>query len=165
MNEAQITNIKDNVDLVEIAGRKFYLVGTAHVSKASVELAEASIREIRPDAVAVELCDPRFQALRDPHRWKNTDIVQVIRSGRALLLLAQLMLAAFQKKLGSDVNVKPGEEMLRASAVAEELGIPIVLADRDVKVTLKRTWASVSGFQKLKLICEAPLKLFSREKI
>ena len=165
MSEPQITHIKDNVDLVEVDGRKFYLVGTAHVSKASVELAESSIREYRPDAVAVELCDPRFQALRDPHRWKNTDIAQVIRSGRALLLLAQLMLAAFQKKLGSDMNVKPGEEMLRASAVAEELKIPIILADRDVKTTLRRTWASISGVQRMKLLCEFPLKLFSKEKI
>ncbi len=159
------TAIQPNVDLVELDGRKFYLVGTAHVSPASVELAESVIKEIRPDAVAVELCESRFQALRDPNRWKNTDIVQVIKSGRTLLLLAQLILAAFQKKLGKSLNIKPGEEMLRAVAVAEESQIPIILADRDVKTTLRRTWNALSGSQKAQLVVQFPMKTFSGETV
>lgn len=164
-SEVTITTVKPNVDLVQWQGRNIYLVGTAHISQASVELAEQMIREVHPDAVAVELCQPRFQALRDPDRWKNTDIVEVIRGGRTLLMLSQLMLAAFQRKLGKDLNIKPGAEMLRAIAIAEELHIPIVLADREIKITLKRTWAALTFVQRLKLLIQIPAKAISGERI
>ncbi|NDC39553.1 MAG: TraB/GumN family protein, partial [Proteobacteria bacterium] len=159
------TTLRPNVDLIEWQGRRFYLVGTAHISHSSVELTEEMIRSIRPDAVAVELCQSRFQALRDPQRWKNTDIVEVIRSGRSLLLIAQLLLAAFQRKLGKEINIKPGAEMLHAVGLAEELGIPIVLADREIKTTLKRTWAALTFLQRIKLLIQVPTKAIVGERI
>ena len=64
----EVIQHKDNVDLIKLDGREIYLVGTAHVSLASADLAEEIIREVTPDAVAVELCEPRFQSLRDPDR-------------------------------------------------------------------------------------------------
>ncbi len=161
----QITSISQNVDRVDLNGKTIYLVGTAHVSPASVALAEETIRSINPDSVAIELCEPRFNALRDPNRWKNTDILEVIKSGKAFLLLAQLMLGAFQRKLGKELEVKPGAEMLRSAQVAEELGKTIVLADRDVKVTLKRTWSNLTFWQKLKLVVGSPLTMISADKI
>lgn len=163
MHDAPIK--RANLDIIERDGQKIYLVGTAHVSQSSVELAESVIREISPDAVAVELCEPRFKALRDPERWKNTDIVEIIKQGKVFLLLAQLILATFQRKLGKELQIKPGAEMLKAVTVAEELNIPVVLADRDVKVTLRRTWASLSRFQKFKLLIQLPAKAILNEKI
>jgi len=157
--------LPSNVDLVEWQGRRFYLVGTAHLSQKSAELAEEIIRQVRPAAVAVELCESRFQALRDPSRWRNTDIVKVIRAGRSLLLLSQLMLTAFQRKLGKGLKVQPGAEMLRAISVAEELHIPVVLADRDIKATLKRTWAALTSFQRTKLLVQLPVKAIVGEDI
>jgi pheromone shutdown-related protein TraB len=154
-----------NVDVIEQDGRRIYLVGTAHVSQSSVELAESVIRETTPDAVAVELCEPRFKTLRDPERWKNTDIVEIIKEGKVFLLLAQLILATFQRKLGKELQVKPGAEMLKAVTVAEEMNIPVILADRDVKVTLRRTWAALSRLQKLKLLVQLPAKAILNEKI
>ena len=126
--------------------REILVVGTAHISPASVELIEQVITEFQPDSVAIELCESRYQSLRDPERWKKTDLVSVIRNGKALVLLAQLMLAGFQKKLGDQLGIKPGAEMLKAAEVAERNGAIVVLADRDVRTTLRRTWAGVGVF-------------------
>lgn len=161
----EISNLKQNVDRVHLNGKDIYLVGTAHISQASVQLAEETIREINPDSVAVELCDSRYQSLRDPERWKNTDIVSVIRSGKTSVLAAQLVLASFQKRLGSKLEVKPGAEMIRAVQVADELGKTTVLADRDVRTTLKRVWGSLGFWQGAKLIMTLILSSFSKTEI
>lgn len=148
----EVVHYRENVDLVRLGEREIYLVGTAHVSRASADLAEQVIREVEPDTVAVELCEPRYRSLKDPDRWKNTDILEVIRSGKAYLLLVQMMLASFQKRVGEKLGVKPGEEMLRALAVAEEVGADTVLADRDVRTTLRRTWARLGLFTAVKVL-------------
>jgi len=160
-----VIEISQNVDLIELGERKIYLVGTAHVSKASVELAEKTIRDVMPDSVAIELCDSRYQSLQDPDRWKNTDIVKVIKDGKVYVLMAQLMLAAFQKKLGEHLQVKPGAEMMHAANIARELNSNIVLADRDVKTTLKRTWATLSFWSMCKVLFGMLMGLFSNEKM
>jgi pheromone shutdown-related protein TraB len=148
----QTTPVRENVDKLEIDGRTIYLVGTAHVSAASAELVTEVIREFRPTAVAVELCEARFQSLQDPERWKNTDILTVLKQRRGYVLIAQLLLAAFQKRLGNKLKIKPGAEMLSAIAAARELGCPIVNADRDVKVTLKRTWSALGFWGTFRLL-------------
>ncbi len=144
-----------DVTQLEVEGRVFYLVGTAHVSQASVELVESTIKQIKPDVVAVELCPSRYQALRDPERWKNTDIVAVVRQGKGNLLLAQLLLSSFQKRIGQQLGVKPGTEMLKALDLCEQLEIRTVLADRDVSITLKRTWSQLRWISLLRLLFSA----------
>lgn len=143
--------LPQNVDLIAVDGKSVFLVGTAHVSNASAQLVEDVIRMVRPDSVAVELCSARYNSLRDPDRWKNTDLVSVIRSGRSSVLLAQLMLMGFQRKLGKKLNVTPGVEMMRALSVAEEHRCETVLADRDIRTTLKRTWAALNFWNTLRL--------------
>jgi pheromone shutdown-related protein TraB len=160
-----ITPVSDNVDVIQLAGKTIHLVGTAHVSRKSADLVESTIRTVRPDAVAVELCAARHESIRDPDRWKKTDIVRVIREGRAYVLMAQLILAAFQRKIGRELDVKPGEEMIRALGAAEEVGAHVILADRDIRTTLKRTWSTI-GFRSLMTICASALGgLFGNEKI
>ncbi len=163
--EKALEPIEANVDLVRLGDKLVYLVGTAHVSKKSAELAERIIKDIKPDSVAVELCDSRFQALQDPDRWKNTDIVKVIRSGRAYLLMAQLLLAGFQKKIGEKLEVKPGLEMLLSINAAKEVNAQTVLADRDIRTTLKRTWSALSLWSASKLITAMISSLFVAEEI
>jgi pheromone shutdown-related protein TraB len=154
-----------NVDQISIGGKEIFLVGTAHVSKASADLAEQVIRQVKPDSVAIELCEPRYQSLKNPDRWKNMDIVSVIRQGKAYVLMAQLMLAAFQKKLGDQLKIKPGAEMVRAAEIAEATGARIILADRNVTTTLKRTWASLGFWSMGKLFFAMLGGLFSDQKI
>ncbi len=146
-----ITHTQDNVDLITFPDKKIFLVGTAHISQTSADLVAKIIAQEHPQSVAVELCESRFQSIQDPDRWKNTDILTIIKQGKGYVLLAQLMLAAFQKKLGGKLQVKPGAEMLRAIECARSERAEIVLADRDVKTTLKRVWASVGFWSMCKL--------------
>lgn len=132
-----------NVDKISLDDREIYLVGTAHVSAQSVELVESVISQVKPDAIAVELCEGRLRSMKDSDRWKNTNIATVVREGRAHVLLAQLLLAAYQRRLGLKLKIKPGAEMVAAVNAAETLGIPFSLADREVGITLRRAMASL----------------------
>jgi pheromone shutdown protein TraB len=108
--------------------KEITLIGTAHVSKESADLVGRVIEEQKPDTVCVELCPSRYQAITQQDRWRDTDLVKVIREKKAFLLLSNLMLAYFQKKIGQKFGIKPGEEMLRAIQVAEATGARIQLA-------------------------------------
>lgn len=147
-----IQELEPNVVLVETETQKFYLVGTAHVSEKSAELVEETIRRYKPDAVCLELDAARLQMLTDPDGWKKTDIFQVIRSGRGYLLIAQLVLSSFQKRVASRLGTKPGDEMRRALAVSAELGIPTRMIDREIKITLKRAWRRCGWWDSFRLL-------------
>ena len=131
--------------------KRIVLVGTAHISRESAIEVERVIRDEQPDTVCVELCDNRYKAMRDGENWRNMDIVKVIRQGKAPLLLANLIVSAYQKKMGEKLGIAPGAEMLKAIQVAEEIGSETLLADRDVTITLKRTWGKLSILEKFKL--------------
>ncbi len=160
-----ITSLEDNVDLIESDGRRVILVGTAHVSNASADLVERVIREQQPDTVCLELCASRYEALTNPERWKETDLYSVIRSGRAYVLMAQLVLAAYQRKLAEEFRVRPGEEMHRAMTVAGQTGAKIELVDREIRTTLKRAWAGAGFGSLLRMIWSLTMSLFTSEKI
>jgi pheromone shutdown-related protein TraB len=147
-----ITEVEPNVDLIEMDGRAFYIVGTAHVSRSSADLVEKTIRERKPDTVCLELCDSRYETLSNPERWKQTDIYSVIKSGRAYVLMAQMALSSFQKKLAEEFGVRPGEEMHRAMQVSHELDTDLSLVDREVRITLKRAWANAGFWSLLKIM-------------
>lgn len=154
-----------DVKVIEQAGKTTYLIGTAHVSQASVDLVEKALDEIKPETVAVELCDSRYHSLIDPESWRKMDIFSVIRQGKSYVLMAQLILAAFQKKIGDKLEVKPGSEMLKAIEKSNEHGSEIVLADRDVKTTLKRAWSSLGLWGMTKMIASLVGSLFTQEEI
>ena len=135
---------------IEHEGKRIVLVGTAHISRESVEEVSRVIEQEQPDAVCIELLC-RYEGLRYGDRWKEMDLFKVIRQGKAMLLLANLLMSAFQRRLGAQLGVEPGAEMVEAARVAEDLEAKIVLADRDVRVTLQRTWRRLSFWRKWKL--------------
>ncbi len=141
-----------NVTVLESGDRTFHIIGTAHVSRQSVEEVKEVIHELRPDTVCVELCQMRYETLIDPTRWQRLDIFQVIKQRKMLFLMASLALQAFQRQLGEKLGVRPGEELLAGVKAAEQVGAELVLADRDVQVTLRRTWGNLSFWNKLKLV-------------
>jgi pheromone shutdown-related protein TraB len=127
-------------------------VGTAHVSTESVRLvADVIAREV-PDTVCIELCDARYQSIRNKDAWQNMDIVKVIREKKSFLLLSNLLLASFQKKLAQKFDIRPGQEMIQAVESAEALNAEVCLADRDIRVTLSRTWRKMPLWAKIKLV-------------
>ena len=140
------------VERVQLGDREIVLVGTAHVSRTSVEEVRATLAETGPDVVAVELCQSRYDVLKNPRQWQETDILKVIREKKAPFLFANLVLASFQRRIGEKLGVRPGEEMRVAVEEAESGGIPVALIDREVRVTLQRAWRKLTCREKLKLV-------------
>jgi pheromone shutdown-related protein TraB len=141
-----------DVHVLEIDGREFILVGTAHVSRESADLVREVIEKERPDCVCIELDAQRFEALSHRQRWENLDLRQIIRQRQLAPLLANLVLASYQKKLGGALGVIPGTELLEAARTAQQHDIPVALCDRDVRITLRRAWGSMSLWNKSKLL-------------
>ena len=141
-----------NVTVLEEEGRTVYLIGTAHVSQRSVEEVRDTIAQVRPDTVCVELCATRYEAMADDSRWRKLDIFSVIRQRKVLFLLSNLALSAYQKRLGDQLGVEPGAELKEAVKAADDVGAELVLADRDIQATLKRTWANLGFFSKFKVL-------------
>jgi pheromone shutdown-related protein TraB len=145
--------------------RTLILVGTAHISKDSVALVRRVIEAERPDRVCVELDDKRFQALSDRHRFKSLDLKAIIRNKQLSILLVNMVMASYQKKLGGQLGVLPGAELLEATRVAAEKHIPVELCDRDVRVTLRRAWHHTSLFKKNYLLAVLLASLFDRTEL
>ena len=157
-NNHNITHLKFNE-------KEFILVGTAHVSKESARLTKSVIEEEKPDTVCVELCQSRFQAIQQKDRWQDTDIIKVIKEKKSFLLLSNLLLASFQKRIAKQFDVKPGEEMITAINTAESTGAQIHLADRDIRTTLSRTWRVMGFWSKIKLVFQLTLSLGQLDEI
>lgn len=151
--------------VLELNGRKITLIGTAHVSKESITEVTDTIRELKPDCVCVELDDKRSDSLKNQEKYQQLDIVQVLKNKQGFLLLANLILASFQRRMGANIGVKPGEEMLAAITTATELGIPAVMADRPIQVTLRRAWAKNSLWGKCKLLAALLTSAFSKDEV
>lgn len=155
----------ENVHRLSLEGRQIVLIGTAHISRESVDLVERVIDEEKPDTVCVELCKPRYEAIRQRDKWQETDIVKVIREKRTSILLSQLIMASLQRRIAQKFNITPGAEMLRAIDRAEAVGAEIVLADREIRVTLLRTWRQMGFWDKMKFLPDVLLSLFASEEI
>ncbi len=151
--------------VLNLAGRKIILIGTAHVSPQSVEEVKNEITSAAPECVAVELDEKRYEAMTNPDSWRDLDIIKVLKRGEALLILANLILSSFQKRMGQNVGVKPGDEMRAAVDIAQEKNIPFELVDRPIKVTLNRAWAKNSFWGKCKLLAALLASAFSKEEV
>lgn len=141
-----------NVTRLVHGERELFLVGTAHVSRKSVEEVREVIRKLKPDTVCVELDAARLDALRDDKRWHGLDPRGILRPYRPGLFLASLLFAGFQKRLGDRLGARPGMEMLAAVEAAESIGAGVVLADREIQATLMRCYRSLGPLDRAKVL-------------
>lgn len=135
-----------------MAGREFILVGTAHISRESADDARAVVASSRPDCVCLELDPRRHAALTSERRFESLDITAVIRERQLSTLVLNLVLAFQQRRLGNQLGVLPGTEFVEAARAARDSGIPVVLCDRDVRVTLRRAWSALGLRERIRLI-------------
>ncbi|HER19873.1 MAG TPA: TraB family protein, partial [Chromatiales bacterium] len=158
---------RDSSDVVVVRSgeREFLLVGTAHVSRESADLARQVIASEDPDAVCVELDERRYEALRSEQKFESLDVREVLRRKQLSTLIFNLILASYQRQLGMQLGVQPGAELLAAARVAEEHGAPVVLCDRDVRATLRRAWSSLTLWRKFQLIGAMLASLFDSPEI
>ena len=143
--------INNDIHTLSWEDKKITLIGTAHVSRHSAELVTRTIEEKRPDTVCVELCNTRLAAIQDADRWRNMDIVKIIKEKKALMLFMNLLLSSFQKKIADKFDIKPGQEMINAVNGATKAGAKIVPADREIQTTLSRVWRGMGFWEKCKL--------------
>ncbi len=155
---------KEPIRRVTLGECEVVILGTAHVSQASVDSVEALIEREKPDTVCVELCPSRVRSLKDLEYWKKLDIFTVFKERKMYLLLSSLILSSFQKKLGHG-KIKPGDEMRKAIELAEKDNLKMVPVDREIQTTLKRAWGNVGFFSKSYLISALISSLLVKEEI
>lgn len=155
----------DVVRRLTVGDREFILVGTAHVSHSSVELVREVIEREEPDCVCVELDEKRYEALSKKEQWEALDIKQVIKNKQFATLMVNLLLSAYQKRMGGQLGIEPGEELLEATRLSEEKGIPVELCDRDVRITLRRAIAATPLWRRLILSAELLVSIFDNPKL
>ena len=158
-------SLPESVTAVDLGEKTIYLVGTAHVSHQSVADVRTVMETIEPDTVCVELCPSRHKAIVQPENWKQMDIFKIVKEHKALFVLVQLIMSSFYRKIGKKLGIMPGAEMVESIQQAERLGAELVLADRDVNITLKRVWGYLSFWQKLKLIVQLIWSSFESDEL
>jgi pheromone shutdown-related protein TraB len=154
-----------DVQVVSVQGRTFILVGTAHVSQASAVLVREVITREKPDCVCVELDHHRYTALSQQRRLEDLDLKTIIRNRQLSPLIANVVLASYQKRLGGQLGVLPGAEMLEALSIARACDIPIAFCDRDVRITLRRAWRFTPFFKKFLLLSSLLSSIFDTTEL
>lgn len=144
------------------------IIGTAHVSEKSVEEVKNTIIESEPDIVAVELDVARYQNLLNEKNGVQEDkeikIREILKNNNFTMFLVSGFLSYFQKKIGEEVGVKPGSEMMAAAEAATEAGAQVALIDRDIQITLKRALNRMSFWEKAKFVYSIIASFFSKDE-
>jgi len=154
-----------NITRIDLNGKEIILIGTAHISKKSAEQVKEVIEAERPDSVCVELDEQRYQSIMNRDHWKNMDIFKVIKEKKAILLLMNLVIASFQKRMAKQFGIKPGQEMIQGIESSKEIGANLVLADRNIQITFSRIWRGIGWRGKLQLLLLIFSSIFETEKI
>jgi len=150
---------------VKLGDCRITLLGTAHVSRSSAEQVKALLATGDYDAVAVELCPSRYQALIHPESLSRMDLFEVLRQRKAAMVAASLALAAYQQRIADQFGIEPGAEMRAAVASAQTANLPVLLIDREVGITLKRIYRNVPWWQRFNLIIGLLASLVSRDTV
>lgn len=156
---------EDNITRINWENKEIILIGTAHVSKQSAEQVKEVIEKENPDSVCIELDEQRYQSMISGNTWKETDIFEVIKEKKASLLLMNLAISSFQRRMAKQFGIKPGQEMHQGIESAKETGAELVLADRNIQITFARIWQNIGFGGKAKLLTSIIASIFSNESI
>ena len=157
--------MSSNILRITLENKEFTLIGTAHVSQESIEEADRIIREEKPAKVCVELDQGRYGSITQKDNWEKLDVSKVLKEKKGFLLIANLVLAGFQRRMGNKLGVKPGDEMKTAIETSQQLNIPFRLCDREIQITLRRAWAHCGLWSKCKLLASLLASAFTTEKL
>jgi len=146
-------------------GVDYVLLGTAHVSRASVTAVTEMAGSGNFDAIAVELCPARHQALTRQQQWKDMDLYRIIREKKAGLVMANLALGAYQRRIAEQFGIEPGAELKAAADAALTHEIPLQLVDRDLATTLKRSYHAVPWYKRILLSTGLVMSTVSSDEI
>lgn len=156
---------EENITRIHLDNKEYILIGTAHVSKQSAEQVKDVIERENPDSVCVELDEQRYQSITNENKWKEMDIFKIIKEKKATLLLMNLAISSFQRRMAKQFGINPGQEMIQGIQSAEESGAELVLADRNIQITFNRIWRNLGWKGKAMLLTQVVASIFSRESI
>lgn len=148
---------------ISLEDKEIILIGTAHVSQASVDEVIALLNETQPDAVAIELDEERYKSMTDNKKWQDMDIVQIIRQKKTGFLLAQMILSSYQRKIAKQFNTSAGNEMLESINYANAHQVRLLRIDRSIHTTLMRIWRKLGFWEKIKMASELIASMFEPE--
>jgi pheromone shutdown-related protein TraB len=157
--------VEDNITRIDMNGKEYILIGTAHVSRHSAEQVKEVIEAERPDSVCVELDEQRYKTITEGSKWQEMDIIQVIKEKRASLLLMNLAISSFQNRMAKDLGIKAGQEMIQGIESAKEVEAQLVLADRNIQITFSRIWGNLGLKGKALLLSQIITSIFSKDSI
>ncbi len=163
MSQFNIEKLSDTRTRITLESREILLLGTAHVSAESLTEVKEAIASESPDHVCVEMDEGRLKNLEEGRKWSSTDLKNVLQKGQGFMMMANLALSSFQRRMGADTGVQPGEEMKAAVDAAREGDIPFSCSDRSIQVTLSRAWRLSGPWSKLKLISSLVASVVTNE--
>lgn len=156
---------EENIVRIQIDDKEIIIIGTAHVSKKSAEEVKRVIEEEKPDSICVELDEQRYKTITEGNKWKQMDIFKVIKEKKSSLLLVNLVMSSFQKRIAKQFGIEPGQEMIQGIQSAKETGAELVLADRNINITFTRVWRGIGLWGKIKLFVQLFFSIFGDEEI
>ena len=157
--------MSENIVKLNYQGKEIYLVKTAHVSKNSIEDVDLAFNEINPDSICIELDKARYESINNKDKWRDQDISKVIKEGRVGLLLVNIILSSFQRRMAKSLDTDTGGEMMEGIKLANDNNKNLVLADRSVNTTFSRIWNSLGLWEKSKLLVSVISSVFDNEEI
>ena len=157
--------MNENVVKLDYQDKEIYLVKTAHVSRNSLQDVQDCFDQIKPDSICIELDEERYEKLKNPEKWRETDLVSVIKNKQVGFLLVSVILSSFQKRMATNMNSSSGAEMMLGIKLAEENKLNLVMADRPVKTTFSRIWNKLQTKEKFRLLTGIINSLFEDEDI
>lgn len=155
----------NSITTIQLGEKEIYLLGTAHVSHTSTEEVKNCVADLQPDSVCIELDDDRYDSLQNPNRWENTDIIDIIKQKKTGIMLANLILSSYQRRVAKQMDIQPGQEMIQGIQSAKEFDANLVLADRKIQTTFTRIARKLSFWEKAKLLTLLVSSIFDDEKI
>jgi len=156
---------EENITRLFLNDKEIILIGTAHVSKRSAEQVKEVIEAEQPDTVCIELDEQRFESINDKNKWRDMDIFKVVKDGKATLLLMNLAISTFQKRMAKQFGIQAGQEMIQGIDSAQEIGADLVLADRNIQTTFNRIWRGIGLKGKAMLLTSIIAGIFSDDTI
>lgn len=156
---------EENITRINLNDKQLILIGTAHVSKHSAEQVKEVIEAENPDSVCIELDEQRYKSIKEGNKWREMDIFKVIKEKRATLLLMNLAISSFQKRMAKQFGINAGQEMMQGIESAEEINANLVLADRNIQTTFSRIWGNIGLKGKAILLIQVIGSIFSKETI
>src|SRR5699024_5661447 len=156
---------EENITRINLDDKEYILIGTENDAQSSAEQVKEVIEAEQPDTVCIELDEQRYKSVTEGNKWRDMDIFQVIKEKKASLLLMNLAIYSFQKRMAKQFGINAGQEMNKGIESAEEIEAELVLADRNIQVTFSREWGTIGLKGKAMLLTQVIYSIFSRETI